>query len=273
MTTKVPLQGLASKILLVHEWETASIGQKDAALRVLCSKTIDHLRDLKKSVPVAVTGAAKFQAARMSLESLLCILHQQARQQADHGISVDTFFTCAFEEAVINPQAAVIKLLLAEHLQEQCSLLLCERLSKEEEIAVALSMSVSVAFSNTVGTTNDGTKAKIKCANHSQRRRASRKRMLELRRREVETRALQRKRFSCVLRELRDHCCQKQEKSVACVDKILLDVIDTAVDDDQLTSGRWNISTERCIKNNGQPRQKRKKKKTKREKGKKKNDR
>ncbi|CAI5739237.1 unnamed protein product [Peronospora destructor] len=263
--TKIPLQGLASKIYLMHEWETASIGQKDTALRVLGSKTIGHLRDLKESIPVQVAEAAKFQAVRLSLESLLCVLtvHQQARQRADYGISVDACFTCAFEEAVIHPQAAVIKLLLAEHLQEQCSLLLCERLSKEEEIAAASSMSVSVALSDKVGTMDDGTKVKVKCTNHSQRRRASRKRMLKLRRREGEIRAIQQERFSCVVRELREHCCRKQEEAKACMNKIVLDVIDTAVGDDQLTSDGWSISTERCIKDNGQPKQKRKKKKRK----------
>ncbi|CAH0484506.1 unnamed protein product [Peronospora farinosa] len=269
VTTKIPLQGLASKTYLVHEWETANIDQKDAVLRVLRSKTIGHLRDLTEPVPVQAAGAAKFQAARLSLESLLCILtvHQQARQQANHGISVDTCFTCAFEEAVIYPQAAVIKLLLAEHLQEQCSLLLCERLTKEEEIAAASSMSVSVTFSDKVGTMDDGTKVKAKCANHSQRRRASRKRMLKLRRREGENRAILRERFSCVLRELREHCCRKQEEAMACVDKVQLDVIDTVVGGNQLISDGWSICTERCIKNNGRPRQKRKDKKTRKKAG------
>lgn len=268
MTTKIPLQGLVSKVYLVHEWETASVGQQDAVLKVLGSKTTGHLRDLKQSAPTQATGVAKFQAARSSLEALASVLtvHQQTTQRVNQGVSVDICFTCSFEDAVVFPQAAVIKLLLAEHLQEQCSLLLCERLSKEEEVAAASSMSAGVSLTDRGGIMDDSTGVKAISANHSQRRRASRKKMLKQRRREDEIRAAQQTRFSSVLRELCEHFRRKQEEAIACVDKVLRDVIDTAIGDDQLTPGEWSIASERSAKDNVHPRQKRKKKRTKRKK-------
>ncbi|CAH0480413.1 unnamed protein product [Peronospora belbahrii] len=268
MTTRIPLQGLASKMCLVHEWETASIDQKNAVLSVLSSKTIEHLRALKQSVPVEAAEAAKFQAARLSLESLLCILtvRQQARYRSDHGLLVDSCFTCAFEDAVTRPQVGVIKLLLAEHLQEQCSILLCERLSKEEEVTAASNMLAGMSLSDGVSIVDCGLEVKAKGTNHSQRRRASRKKMLKLRRREGEIRAAQQARFSDVLRELREHYRRKQEEAIACVDKVLRDVIDNAVDDGQTTPSGWSILFDRCSKNCVQHKQKRKRKKTKRKK-------
>ncbi|KAG6975484.1 hypothetical protein JG688_00002335 [Phytophthora aleatoria] len=212
-SAKIPLHGLASKLYLVHEWEMAGLDRQNAVLKVLGSTTISHLRDLNQSAPIQTAAPQRFQSARSSLEALVSILGKRA-QRVDNGVPVDVCFTCSFEDAIANPQAGVIKLLLAEHLQEQCSLLLCERLSKEEEVSI----------SDGVGVTDDKSKVKAKSANHSQRRRASRKKMLKERRREGEIRAAQQTRYNSVLH--------------------------TAIDDDHLAPGGWSITSELSAKDN-----------------------
>ncbi|KAG2780226.1 hypothetical protein PC129_g8732 [Phytophthora cactorum] len=254
-SAKIPLQGLASKLYLVHEWEMAGLDRQNAVLKVLGSTTISHLRDLNQSAPIQTAAPQRFQSARSSLEALVSILGKTA-QRVDNGVPVDVCFTCSFEDAIANPQAGVIKLLLAEHLQEQCSLLLCERLSKEEEVSI----------SDGVGVTDDKSKVKAKSANHSQRRRASRKKMLKERRREGEIRAAQQTRYNSVLRELSQRFRRKHEEAIACVDNVLRDVIDTAIDDDHLAPGGWSITSELSAKDNVYPKQKRKKKKARKKK-------
>ncbi|KAL4138366.1 hypothetical protein PRIC2_001872 [Phytophthora ramorum] len=233
VNAKIPLRGLASKLYLVHEWENANADQQHAALKLLGAKTMAHLRDLKQLVPTRATEAVTFQAARSSMEALMSVLHvyQQANHGSGRGLSVDSYFTCAFEDAVAFPQASVIKLLLAEHLQEQCSLLLCEKLSIEDEVSTSAAATSTSSLAEGVSIADD---PNAKNTNHSQRRRASRKKMLKQRRRESEDRAAQQARFTSVLRELGDHFRRKQEEAIACVDEVLRDVIDSAIDDDQL---------------------------------------
>ncbi|KAI9908586.1 hypothetical protein PsorP6_002848 [Peronosclerospora sorghi] len=95
-----------------------------------------HLRDLKPVMPLQAAAATQFQAMRHSLKSLLSMLtvYQSSKQRVEH-----------MQDAVTCPQAAVLKLLLAEHLQAQCSLLLSERMSREEErLAEASRLSLAV---------------------------------------------------------------------------------------------------------------------------------
>ncbi|KAE9048054.1 hypothetical protein PR001_g3948 [Phytophthora rubi] len=230
-STKIPLQGLASKLHLVREWEAANDIQKTAALKVLGDKTISHMRDLKQSVSTQVVSTTIFLEARSSLEALMDVL-KVFQQSVSRGISVDVCFTSSFEDAITSPQATVIKLLLAEHLQEQCSLLLCENLSKEEELT-AFTATAPLADGEKIADNGNTTKALN--ANHSQRRRASRKKMMKQRKRDSEFRAAQQTRFSSVLHELCEHFRRKQEEALACVDTVLRDVIDTAVDRSKLT--------------------------------------
>ncbi|KAI9909238.1 hypothetical protein PsorP6_014510 [Peronosclerospora sorghi] len=104
-------------------------------LRELSSKMMGHLRDLKPVMPLQAAAAAQFQAMRHSLESLLSMLtvYQSSKQRVEHIALVEVCFTCAVKDAVTFPQAVVLKLLLGENLQAQCSLLLSERLSREED--------------------------------------------------------------------------------------------------------------------------------------------
>ncbi|GMF13860.1 unnamed protein product [Phytophthora lilii] len=260
------MQGLALKLHLMREWESASDSQRSAALRVLGVKTMSHLRDLKHSVPSQASGAAKYQAARASLENVINVLTvlQQAKQSVSQVLSVDTCFSSSFDDTIAFPQAAVMKLLLAEHLQEQCSLLLCHTLSKEEDTYAASNNSASVGDNENVDDTVS--KSKAKSANHSQRRRASRKKMLKQRRQESEFRAALQTRFSNVLRELCVHFRKKREEAIAWVDNVLNDVIDTAIDGARLTPGGWSGTSRFRTKDNIHPKQKKKKKKSKKKK-------
>ncbi|ETL30485.1 hypothetical protein L916_16548 [Phytophthora nicotianae] len=258
-SSKIPLQGIASKLYLMREWEMTGLDQRNAVLKVLGSRIISHLRHLSQSMASHAQG---YQPARSSLEALVSIV-SKTMQRMDHGVPVDTCFTCSFEDAISSPQAGVIQLLLAEHLQEQCSLLLCERLSKEEEAALALRTSGCASTSDRVGATDD---KNSKSANHSQRRRASRKKMLKQRRREGEMRAAQQTRYNSVLRELSQHFRQKHEETIARVDKVLRDVIDTAIDDGSLTPGGWSITSEISAKDNVHSKPKRRKKKARKKK-------
>ncbi|KAI9920991.1 hypothetical protein PsorP6_000909 [Peronosclerospora sorghi] len=259
----IPRRGLVSKVYLVREWEKASLEQQHTVLRELSSKMMGHLRDLKPVMPLQAAAAAQFQAMRHSLESLLSMLtvYQSSKQRVEHSALVDVCFTCAVQDAVTCPQAAVLKLLLAEHLQAQCSLLLSERLSREEErLAEPSRLGLAV---DTLDGAADGTTVKGKGGNHSQRRRASRKKMLKLRRRQGEMRAAQQLRLTCVLRELRDFFRQKHAAAAACVSDILRDVIDRAIDVDMLTPGGWSVSPQYPTKEPVHSRRKKKRKKAK----------
>ncbi|KAL3666084.1 hypothetical protein V7S43_008875 [Phytophthora oleae] len=264
VNAKIPLRGLASKLYLVHEWKTASINQQQVVLKELGLKIIAHLRELRRSTTKQAAVVSRFQTARSSLESLTSVIRvfQEGTQRAGHGKPVDICFTCSFEDVVASPQAGIIKLLLAEYLQEQCSILLCARLSKEEEVAAASRISAEAPF-----TDGGGDEVKAKTANHSQRRRASRKKMLKQRRREDEIRAAQQARFNSVLHELCEQFRRKREEVIEHVDNVLWDVINTAIDEEQLKSGGWSVTSEHSSRDAGvHPRQKRKKKKTKRRK-------
>ncbi|POM61910.1 hypothetical protein PHPALM_29000, partial [Phytophthora palmivora] len=222
-SAKIPLRGLSAKLCLVHEWEIASVAQQNAVLQTLGSKTMTHLQDLKQSTMTQSSGAEIFQATRSSLEALMSVLtvYQQTSQEAMiPDVSVDNCFTCSFEGAVTFPQAAVIKLLLAEHLQDQCSLLLCERLSKEEELSAGSNASTAVSHADGVGVTDNGNKDTGKVSNHSQRRRASRKKMLKQRRRQGEIRVAQQARFASVLHELRQYFCRRHEETISCEEEL-----------------------------------------------------
>ncbi|KAK1935090.1 Sodium-coupled neutral amino acid transporter 2 [Phytophthora citrophthora] len=266
VNAKVPLRGLASKLYLVHEWKTASIIQQQVVLKELGRKIVGHLRELRRSTTNQGTVVSRFQAARSSLESLTSVLRvfQKGTLQANHDKPVDICFTCSFEDVVASPQAGIIKLLLAEHLQEQCSILLCARLSKEEEAAAVSRTSAESSLADDIGSRSE---VKAKPANHSQRRRASRKKMLKQRRREGEIRAAQQTRFNSVLHELCEKFRRRQEEVIESVDIVLRDVIDTAIDEGQLKPGGWSIASEHISRDtDAHPKQKRKKKKTKRKK-------
>eukprot|EP00644_Phytophthora_capsici_P014126 jgi/Phyca11/539340/estExt2_Genewise1Plus.C_PHYCAscaffold_30288 len=266
VNAKIPLRGLASKLYLVHEWKTASIAQQQVVLKELGCKIIAHLRELRRSTTNQVAVMPSFQAARSSLESLTSVLRvfQEGTERVGHGKPVDICFTCSFEDVVASPQAGIIKLLLAEHLQEQCSILLCARLSKEEEAAAMSRISAKPLLFDGGQGVNE---VKAKTTNHSQRRRASRKKMLKQRRREGEIRAAQQTRFNNVLHELCEKFRRKQEEVIESVDNVLRDVIDSAIDEEQLKPGGWSITSEHNSRDPGvHPRQKRKKKKSKRQK-------
>ncbi|RLN93825.1 hypothetical protein BBJ28_00018218, partial [Nothophytophthora sp. Chile5] len=248
-SVRIPLQGLAAKLYLVREWEAANESQREATLKVLATKTTAYLRDLRQPLPARATQAAQLHAAKSALETLTSVLEsyqqaQQLRKRSDRrGLSVDTYFTCSLEDAVASPQAAVVKLLLAEHLQEQCSLLLCDRLSKEEEVFAVAKASVSSPLSEGASAAADGDEDRAKGgANHSQRRRASRKKMLKQRRLESEARAAQQTRLQTALKELREDFQRKQQQARVCADEVVCDVISDAVGRAEQPAGGWNAS-------------------------------
>ncbi|KAI9907446.1 hypothetical protein PsorP6_016632 [Peronosclerospora sorghi] len=108
----IPRRSLVSKVYWVREWEKASLEQQHTVLRELSSKMMGHLRDLNPVMPIQAVAAAQFQAMRHSLESLLSMLtvHQSSKQRVEHSALVDFCFTCAVQDAVTCPQAAVLKL-------------------------------------------------------------------------------------------------------------------------------------------------------------------
>ncbi|CEG42361.1 DNA polymerase sigma [Plasmopara halstedii] len=237
---EIPLQGLASKLFLAREWEMASSEQQNAVLKVLASRTIAHVKDLKQLMTIEARAADMYKSARFSLEALISILIKTTGPM-DHGAPVDICFTVSFEDAFVSPQTSIMKLIQAEYFQEQCSLLLCERLSKKDEKSL-LKGTAQISFSHD-SMTDDGCKKNPKSSNHSQRRRASRKKMMKQRRIDNEIRAAQHTRFQSVLRELLHHFRQKQKEAVACADKQLHRVI-TPVVDSQLTPGGLNLGPE-----------------------------
>ncbi|KAI9918382.1 hypothetical protein PsorP6_012092 [Peronosclerospora sorghi] len=256
-------RGLVSRFYLVREWEKASLEQQHTVLREISSKMMGHLRDFKPVMPLQAAAAAQFQAMRHSLESLLSIItvYQSSKQRVEHSALAEVCFTCALQDAVTCPQEAVLKLLLADHLQAQCSLLLSERLSREEERLVEASR-LGLAV-DTLDVAADGTTVKGKGGNHSQRRGASSKKMLKLRRRQGEMHAAQKLRLTFVLREVRDFFRQKHAADAACLSDILRDFIDRAIDEDMLTPGGWRVSPQYHTKEPVHSRRKKKRKKAK----------
>ncbi|TDH73109.1 hypothetical protein CCR75_004266 [Bremia lactucae] len=210
INAKIPLRGLASKLYLVQGWETAGYDKQSAAMQALSSKMLVHLKDLRQSRK-REAQMESFSCARFSLEALLSFFSETSRRE-NQGASVDNCFSVSLEGAIASPQAAVMKLLLAEHFQGHCSLLLSERLSNEEEDLKLSSATGDPSINR--GLIGGDSRVLAQGASHSQRRRASRKKVLKQRRRDGEIRALQHTRLNCVLRELSQYFRKKRKEAV-----------------------------------------------------------
>lgn len=177
---------------------------------------MSQLRGLKTTAPTDP------QAARASLSGLIDVLaafqesaSESAKGSVDSVDSVDFYFSCLFSETLQAPQAAVVKLIVAEQLQEQCSLLLSERLAHEDETGSSLN-------GTTLGTEES------KSANHTQRRRANRKKLLKKRRHEAEERLAQQTLLKAALDELKIVFRQKKEQSRRIVSEVLDGIVHRA---------------------------------------------
>lgn len=140
------------------------------------------------------------------------------------SVLIDECFSASFQATFEKPQAAAMKLLLAEHLQEQCSVLLGERLLREDESELILESSVS----------------EQKSSNHTQRRRANRKKMLKQRRQENDLRLTQQRLLKAVLIELKARVKAMQIESL----KVVNDTLNKMIEDSMtLSTLRSNYSS------------------------------
>lgn len=175
---------------------------------------MNQLRGLKSRAP------SDSQAAHASLSELIGVLTALqetaalSKQESAKG-SVDVYFSCSLEETLQAPQAAIVKLVVAEQLQEQCSLLLSEHLAHEDEEAILL---------NAAGIGSEEPKS----ANHTQRRRANRKKLLKKRRHEAEGRLAQQKLLKTALDELKTLFRQRKEQRRRDVSDILDNIVERA---------------------------------------------
>ncbi|KAI9916668.1 hypothetical protein PsorP6_016946 [Peronosclerospora sorghi] len=189
-------------------------------------------------MPLQAAAAAQLQAMRHSLESLLSMLtvYQSSKQRVEYSALVDVCFTCSVQDAVTCSQAAVLKLLLAEHLQAQCSLLLSERLSREEE---------RLAEASRLGLAVDHLMLQ---------------RMEPLSREKVATILSD---DAQVARKCLNYDVVNHAAAAACVSDILRGVIDRAIEEDMLTPGGWSVSPQYPTKEPVHSRRKKKRKKAK----------
>lgn len=211
---KVPLMGLGAKLYFAEEWAGANVQQQREILSQLGVLVMNQLRDLKSG------AASDPRATRASLSGLIDVLaaFQQSSATSKQECaknSVDCYFSCSLGETLEAPQAAVVKLVVAEQLQEHCSLLLSERLAHEDEEASSLN-----------GTSLGAEESKS--ANHTQRRRANRKKLLKKRRHEAEERLAQQKLLKTALDELKTFFRQKKEQTRKNVADILDGIVQRA---------------------------------------------
>lgn len=213
---KVPLAGLAAKVCLADEWSSATTHQQHAILLRLKEEMTDQLRRFG-------ARSSSFQTARSSLSELakvITALQENGVQREDKNggvrISVDMCFSCSLEEVVHSPQAAIVKLIVAEKLQGQCSLLLSERLAHEDEDASSQQQAAAA------GPVADEAKS------NSQRRRANRKKLLKKRRHDAEDRVTQQKLLKKALDELKICVRRKREQTLRDVSEILDDIVESA---------------------------------------------
>lgn len=213
LSYRVPLSGLSAKQLLADEWMRASTAQKREILTRLGTATANHCRSLS-------TGhASGARPALASLTAVLTALHDYAQDdEAMSAVPVDRCFSCSFIETLASPQASVLKLILAEQLQAQCSLLLSERLALEDERASAQQTSLRATGSADIP----------KPTNHTQRRRANRKKLLKKRRHDAEERVAQQQLLKTVLDELRSYMRKRRDAAKRVVSEILSDIVTSA---------------------------------------------
>ncbi|TYZ66107.1 hypothetical protein PybrP1_003258 [[Pythium] brassicae (nom. inval.)] len=218
---RVPLAGLAAKSCLADEWNSASARQQRAILSRLEAAVTAHLRSL---------GArqASFPALRAALATLTDVV---TALRADNSgrqatASVDVCFSCSFTETLSVPQAAVLKLILAEKLQDECSLLLSERLAREDEGAKNGQHQQQRAVGSAA--TTDGSTGADDAKSNSQRRRANRKKLLKKRRHDAEERVAQHKLLKKALEELKVRVRRKREQTLRDVAELLDEIVERA---------------------------------------------
>lgn len=237
----MPLAGLAAKACLADEWASASVRQQRAVLSRLEAATTEHLRSLS-------TGqSSSFQAARASLAALTDVVTALQEGSGDAGsvatldsgrrrtkASVDVCFSCSFTETLSAPQATVFKLILAEKLQDECSLLLSERLAREDEEDATLQQVGATAVDPS--NADDATKS------NSQRRRANRKKLLKKRRHDAEERVAQHQLLKKALEELKVCVRRKREQARRGITELLDEIVGRAVAEAQSTSSHTTLS-------------------------------
>lgn len=203
---------MASKNDLVQEWSLASKQQQYETLKLVAVKAVAYLKGLRDETKTASSRALQF-----SLRGLAEIIEVYREPKALTGsVLIEECFSASFQATFEKPQAAAMKLLLAEHIQEQCSVLLGERLLREDEMELVL---------------GELTREQI-FSNHTQRRRANRKKMLKQRRLENDHRLTQQRLLKAVLTELKARMRAKQLESV----KVVTDTLDKVIEDSMTVS-------------------------------------
>lgn len=210
---KVPLMGLGSKLYLAEEWIAVSEHQRAGIIGRLGVVMMEHLRGMEPRQSQS-SDAQKMSSSLAGLMDIVAALQESGtRVKESAHVSVDICFSCSLDETLSAPQAAIVKLLLAEQLQDQCSLLLCDRLSHEHDAT------------STAGDMADG---EPKSANHTQRRRANRKKLLKKRRHEAEVRSTQQALLKAALADLKLFVRRKKEQTAKNVSEIVDDIVDRA---------------------------------------------
>lgn len=215
----ITLVGPSSKLYLAREWQHASESDRQRIVLELHGRAIEHLRNSQPAGSHRI-----YQGAKASLDNLIHVLLTNGsgeRRGSTLGASalVEHYFGCTLDQIVTSPQSAALKLLIAEHFQASCSVLLSDRMTNE----VAASASREATTGSDVDT--------IQLPNHSQRRRASRKKALKQRRQHSLMKAAQQQQLQLVLEELRAYVRRRKEVALQAVSGLLNEVIERAVDE------------------------------------------
>lgn len=215
----ITLVGPSSKLYLAHEWQHAAESDRQRIIQEMHARAVEHLRN---SHPAGTHRI--YQGVKASLDNLIDVLRTgkdgDLRGSADgSSVLVEDYFGCTLDQIVTSPQAAALKLLIAEHFQASCSVLLSDRMTNE----VAAN-----ATSREAGTGSDVDTSQP--PNHSQRRRASRKKALKQRRQQSVMKVMQQRQLKLVLDELRGHVRRRKEAALRVVSGLLSETIDRAVD-------------------------------------------
>lgn len=206
--------GPATKQYLVHEWIQSSKQDRGRIIQDLHTRVVDHLKGSRE-----LAASQMYPSAKASLEHLVDLASISHDHESENTtLMVERLFGCQLKQIIAAPQVAALKFLIFEHLQARCSMLLSDRIVSE------------VATFDLVKAPTECEETSNRLENHSQRRRASRKKMLKQRRQLTIMKLTQQQQLKLVHAELHAMWRRQREESIHIASSVLNEVIGYAVD-------------------------------------------
>ncbi len=171
----IPLSGIAAKRFLTQAWQVADTNHQSTALQRIGTQVMKHLNNMRQD-----NAVPQFEGERKSnLTTLIEILAGWTRHHPLSQDNTERMFSQSLHDILNAPQSAAISFLIAEFIQEECAVLLADRLSASETSHQLTSKPTS-----------------------TQRRRSARKKAQKERRQDHELREMHGQKIKLVLKQL-----------------------------------------------------------------------